>query len=86
MRFITILIWACAALGGLVVCIYARRLSLRYNAWTTALRTRRPDFNPPPTPKARERNTKIMIWLFRILGIWVFVLALLVLLDVAVRH
>jgi hypothetical protein len=54
-------------IGLLLVC-RARPLSLRYNAWTTSLRDRHPNINPPPTAEWRERNTKIMTVLFRIAG------------------
>jgi hypothetical protein len=55
---------------GLVLLIWARTLSLRYNAWTTGLRERHPNFNPPPTPEWRVRNTKIMTIIFRIVGVF----------------
>ena len=55
-------------LAGLALLIWANALSVRYNGWTTRLRERHPNFNPPPTPEWRERNTKIMTNLFRIVG------------------
>jgi hypothetical protein len=63
-------------LVGIALMICARKLSLRYNSWTTNLRERKSYLSPPPTPQMRELNTKIMTWLFRILG-FVFVLSAL---------
>lgn len=54
---------------GLSLVFGATALSIRYNAWTTGLRERHPNLNPPPTPECRARNTKIMIVLFRVLGV-----------------
>jgi hypothetical protein len=56
------------AIVGLVLLCFAKPLSLRYNAWTTNLRERHPNINPPPTPEWRMRNTKIMTVLFRVCG------------------
>jgi hypothetical protein len=53
---------------GLALIIWAVPLSIRYNTWTSGLRERHPNFNPPPTPEWRARNTKIMTVLFRIVG------------------
>jgi hypothetical protein len=64
-------------LVGLVLVRWAGPLSLRYNAWTTSLRERHPNINPPPTPEWRARNTKIMTILFRVLGIWMVFLSIL---------
>jgi len=55
--------------------IKAKTLSLRYNAWTTEVRSRHPHINPPPTVAARARNTTIMTWLFRTLGLWMTLIA-----------
>jgi hypothetical protein len=57
------------AVAGIVMIMWANSFSLRYNAWTTRLRERNPNFNPPPTPEWRVRNTKIMTVLFRVVGI-----------------
>jgi hypothetical protein len=56
------------AIAGLVLIAWGAPLSRRYNAWTTRLRKSHPNFNPPPTPKWRARNTIIMTVLFRFLG------------------
>jgi uncharacterized membrane protein YjgN (DUF898 family) len=56
------------ALLGLALIFWAAPLSARYNAWTTRLRERHPNFNPPPTPEWRARNTKIMTVVFRVAG------------------
>jgi hypothetical protein len=53
---------------GLVLIVFAGPLSERYNAWTTRLRARNPNLNPPPTPEWRARNTKIMAVIFRFAG------------------
>lgn len=34
---------------GLALVVWATPLSIRYNAWTTGLRERHPNVNPPPT-------------------------------------
>lgn len=61
--------------GRLAIAIWATPLSIRYNAWTTALRERHPNFNPPPTPEWRARNTKIMTIMFRALGLFLVLLS-----------
>jgi hypothetical protein len=65
------LIWGAGyVLIGLALIIWAAPLSIRYNAWTTGLRERHPNVNPPPTPEWRARNTKIMTILFRVAGLF----------------
>jgi len=66
---------------GLVLACWAEPLSLRYNAWTTGLRERHPNINPPPTPEWRARNTKIMRVIFRVAGIFFVVLSIMYLLP-----
>lgn len=68
---------AADAVIGFVLLILAKPLSLRYNAWTTRLRERHPDFNPPPTPEWRARNTRIMTVIFRVLGVGFVLLSIL---------
>jgi hypothetical protein len=63
------LIGVVEGLLGLALFLWARTLSLRYNVWTTGLRESHPNFNPPPTPEWRARNTKIMTFVFRITGV-----------------
>jgi hypothetical protein len=63
------------AAAGLALLWWARPLSLRYNAWTTGLRERHPNINPPPTPEWRARNTKIMTGIFRFLGVFFLLLS-----------
>lgn len=53
---------------GMALILYARPLSIRYNAWTTGLREGHPNFNPPPSPEWRVRNTRIMTVIFRVFG------------------
>ena len=67
--------------GGLALLIWGGALSRRYNAWTTHLRERHPNFNPPPTPEWRARNTRIMTVMFRVFGAAIFVLGVLTLLP-----
>ena len=62
------------ALVGMALIYWAAPLSIRYTAWTTGLRERHPNFNPPPTPEWRARNTKIMTVIFRVAGVF-FVLS-----------
>jgi hypothetical protein len=71
---------------GLALVLWARALSLRYNAWTTGLRERHPNFNPPPTPEWRARNTKVMRVVFRIAGvIFIFLSCVHLLIFVATK-
>jgi hypothetical protein len=56
-------------------------LSAHYNAWTTGLRERHPNINPPPTPEWRARNTKIMTVIFRVAGVFFVLLSLMQLLP-----
>jgi hypothetical protein len=69
------------ALAGLLLIWRAMPLSLRYNAWTTGLRERHPNINPPPTPEWRARNTKIMTVMFRVVGVFFVLLSILTLLG-----
>jgi hypothetical protein len=76
-----ILRWCCSGVLGILLLIWARKLSVRYNAWTTSFREHHPEVNPPPTPEWRRRNTTIVTWLLRILGAWLALLAALALLG-----
>ena len=58
--------------GGVVLFYSSKRLSKRYNAWTTRLRTRFPGINPAPTPKKAQSNYWTMVILFRIGGTFLF--------------
>jgi hypothetical protein len=69
------------AVIGLALVLWAAPLSVRYNAWTTRLRERHPNVNPPPTPEWRARNTKIMTIMFRIAGGFFVVLSIMYLLP-----
>jgi hypothetical protein len=71
------------ALTGLALIYWARPLSVRYNAWTTRLRERHPDFNPPPTPDWRARNTTIITVMLRIAGVLLLLLSVLTLLQLS---
>jgi hypothetical protein len=73
------------AVIGLVLIFWAAPLSIRYNAWTTRLRERHPNINPPPTPEWRARNTKIMTVMFRVLGVGLAVLSIMYLLPLIVK-
>ena len=72
------------AVIGLALIVRAAPLSVRYNAWTTGLRERHPNINPPPTPEWRARNTKIMTVMFRVLGVGLAVLSIMYLLPLIV--
>jgi hypothetical protein len=63
------------AVIGLIAIFWAAPLSVRYNAWTTRLRERHPNINPPPTPEWRARNTRIMTIIFRVAGLFLIVLS-----------
>jgi hypothetical protein len=69
------------AVAGLALIFLATPLSARYNAWTTGLRERHPNINPPPTPEWRARNTKIMTVIFRVAGVFFVLLSLMQLLP-----
>ena len=69
------------ALIGLLFVFRAGALSIRYNAWTTRLRERYPQVNPPPTPEWRSRNTKIMTVMFRIVGAFFMLMSFIYLLP-----
>jgi hypothetical protein len=72
------------ALIGLALVFWAVPLSVRYNAWTTGLRERHPNINPPPTPEWRARNTKIMTVMFRVIGAFLVFLSIMYLLPLIV--
>jgi hypothetical protein len=69
---------------GLALVVWATPLSISYNAWTTGLRERHPNINPPPTPEWRLRNTKIMTILFRVMGLFLVLLSIMYLLPLIV--
>ena len=69
---------------GLALIFWATPLSIRYNAWTTGLRERHPNINPPPTPEWRARNTKIMTVMFRVAGVSLVLLSIMDLLSLIV--
>jgi hypothetical protein len=70
------LVWGAGyAIVGAILLIWAAPLSVRYNAWTTGVRERHPNVNPPPTPEWRARNTKIMTILFRVAGLFFLLVA-----------
>jgi hypothetical protein len=73
------------AVIGLILVRWATPLSLRYNAWTTGVRQRHPNFNPPPTSEWRERNTKIMTMMLRVVGVFFVLLSVMYLLPLVVR-
>ena len=72
------------AVIGLALIFWATPLSIRYNAWTTGLRERHPNINPPPTPEWRARNTRIMTVMFRVAGMFLVVLSIMYLLPLIV--
>jgi hypothetical protein len=66
---------------GAAVFYWSGQLSSRYNAWTTGFRARHPQLNPPPTTQMRQLNTEVMTWLFRLLGAFLVLLAILALVN-----
>jgi hypothetical protein len=66
---VNLIVGSGSAVIGLALIFWATPLSIRYNTWTTDLRARRPNINPPPTPEWRARNTKIMRVMFRVAGV-----------------
>lgn len=66
---------------GIALIVRAEPLSIRYNTWTTHFRERHPNFNPPPTPEWRRRNTRIMAVVFRGTGLLIVLLSLLTLIE-----
>jgi hypothetical protein len=62
---------------GLALVVWATPLSIRYNAWTTGLRERHPNVNPPSTPEWQTRNTKIMTVMFRVVGVFLALLSIM---------
>jgi hypothetical protein len=81
---VNLILGAGYAVIGLVLFFRAVPLSIRYNAWTTGLRERHPNFNPPPTPEWRARNTKIMTVMFRVVGVFLVLLSIMYLLPLIV--
>ncbi len=69
------------ALVGLALTLWVAPLSVRYNTWTTSLRERHPNITPPPTPKWRARNTRIMTVIFRVMGLFLVLLSILTLIG-----
>jgi hypothetical protein len=72
-------IWGCGALFWLAVGWQSHRLSVRYDAWTTRMRSGSRSLSPPPTPKMLEANTRIMTWIIRVAAAWFVALSLLAL-------
>jgi len=79
-----LILGAGCAFIGLALIFWATPLSIRYNAWTTGLRERHPNINPPPTPEWRARNTKIMTVMFRVAGVSLVLLSIMDLLSLIV--
>jgi hypothetical protein len=76
-----IVLWGCVASFGASIFYWSVQISSKYNAWTTSFRERHPNINASPTPQMRELNTKIMSWLFRIVGASFFLLAAIALVE-----
>jgi hypothetical protein len=81
---VNLIIGVVYALIGLALILWAAPFSVRYNAWTTGLRERHPNVNPTPTPEWRARNTKIMTVIFRVVGVFLFLLSTMYLLPLMV--
>jgi len=67
---IPLVVWACLTVLGASLIVWSVPLSVRYDAWTATFRERHPRISPPSTPEMRLLNTKIMAWLFRIVGLF----------------
>jgi hypothetical protein len=78
---VNLILGAGYALVGLALIFWAAPFSVRYNAWTTGLRECHPRINPPPTPEWLARNTRIMTVIFRIMGLFLVLLAILMLIG-----
>ena len=63
-----IVLWTLISAVAVTIFFKASAFSRRYNAWTTALRTKYPRINPPPSEQARRLNETTMTWMFRILA------------------
>ena len=81
---VNLILGAGCAVIGLALILWATPLSIRYNAWTTDLRERHPNINPPPTPEWRLRDTKIMTGLLRVMGVVLVLLSIMYLLPLIV--
>jgi hypothetical protein len=81
---VNLILGAGYAVVGLALIFWGAPLSIRYNAWTTGLRERHPNVNPPPTPEWRARNTKIMTAMFRVVGVFLVLLSIMYLLPLIV--
>jgi hypothetical protein len=81
---VNLILGAGYAVVGPALIFRAAPLSIRYNAWTTGLRERHPNVNPPPTPEWRARNTKIMTVMFRVVGVFLVLLSIMYLLPLIV--
>ena len=79
-KFIFELVWGCGTIFWGWVCWRSRPLSVRYNGWTTRLRSRYARISPPPPPRMLEVNTRIMTWIIRLAAAWFALLSVLALL------
>jgi len=73
------LIWSFGTLFWALIGWRSRRLSERYNAWTSRLRSRNANLNPPPSPRMLEANIRIMTWIIRVTAVWFALFSLLAL-------
>jgi hypothetical protein len=78
--------WGFSAIAGVALLIWATSLSVRYNAWTTSVRERHPNINPPPTPEWRRRNTTIFAWILRVFGLFLALFSILALIGIQNSH
>jgi hypothetical protein len=70
--------WGCLTVLGAALLYWSGRLSLHYNSWTTSFRERHPHFDAPPRS---QLNTKIVMWLFRLVGGFLVLLSILALIG-----
>jgi hypothetical protein len=62
------LVGATCAFVGCAAFYWSKPMSRKYNAWTTAFRTRFPQINKPPDARHARSNYEIMVGLFCVLG------------------
>jgi len=62
------LVGGTAVLVGCALFYWSKPISRQYNAWTTALRTKLPRLNKPPSARNAELNYEIMNYLIRCCG------------------
>jgi hypothetical protein len=68
-KYFTVVLLNCFIVAGAALIVWARELSLGYNAWTTRLRRSCPRLFRAPTQESQAKNIERMIWLYRGVGV-----------------